>query len=224
LFIRETGRRSRSREPDFVRKSEPLDELDELPTRRPLPLVRLCGKRGCRRQARPGGRYCRPCATEAVRRWRDRHAAQLAARERARSWSDEQRLLRRARAYVDVYLRRGKLVRGRCEICGDAATLAAWDDPAQPRAVRWLCAEHYADRRDARHEADEARVALAAEWAEVRRQVLLLPSEVQRELHEAALRGPAGHGAARGSTFYWWTLRRELWRRRDSEQSSGFWT
>jgi len=211
-------------EPDFVRKPEPLDELDELPASRRLALVRYCGKRGCRRHARPGGRYCRPCATEAVRRWRKDHAAELAERERARSWSDDQRLLRRARAYVDVYLRRGKLARGRCEVCGEPQTLAAWDDLAEPLAVRWLCAEHYGDRRDARREADEARVALTAEWAEVRRQVLLLPSEVQRELHEAALRGPAGHGAARGSVFYWWTLRRELWRRRDSEQSSGFWT
>jgi len=218
------GASSGRAEPVFVHKSAPLDELDELPASRPLPLVRHCGKRECRRHARAGGRYCRPCATEAVRRWRDRHAAQLAARERARSWSDEQRLLRRARAYVDVYLRRGKLARGRCEVCGEPQTLAAWDDLAEPLAVRWLCAEHYADRRDARHEADEARVALAAEWAEVRRQVLLLPPPVQAQLNAAALQGPAGHGAQPGSTFYWWTLRRELARLQAKVSSEGFWT
>ncbi len=208
----------------IVRRLEPLDELDALPAPRPLPLVRHCGKRGCRRQARPGGRYCRPCATEAVRRWRDRHARELDVRERGRAWSDEQRLVRRARAYVDVYLRRGKLVRGRCEVCGEPQTLAAWDDPAQPRAVRWLCAEHYADRRDAKREAEQARIALATEWADVRSQVLLLPPAIQAELHAAALKGPVGHGARPGSTFYWWTLRRELQRYADKQNSADFWT
>ncbi len=208
-----------------VRKSAPLDDLDELPAPRPLPLVRHCGKRGCRRSARPGGRYCRPCATDAVRRWRERHRTALAERERARAWSEEQRLVRKARAYVAQYLRRGKLRKGRCEVCGEPKVLAAWDDPQQPRAVRWLCAEHYADRRDANRDAEESRGALAAEWAEVRRQVLLLPPGVQHELHEAALRGPAGHGAAPpGSTFYWWTLRRELGRLQEKASSEGFWT
>jgi len=204
-----------------VRKIAP-DELDELTPPRPL-LRRPCGKKGCRGTARPGGRYCRPCATEAVRRWRDRHATAIAERERARQFSEDQQLIRNARAYVAEYLKRGKLWKDPCEICGKRDVLAAWDDPGKPQAVRWLCSEHYAERREAKRDVQEARVAIAGEWAEVRRQLLLLPTEVQREVHEAALRGPAGQGVRPESVFYWWTLRRELNRYADRVNSGGFW-
>jgi hypothetical protein len=202
----------------------PIDDLEELPLPRPLPLVRQCSKRGCRRTARPGGRYCRPCATTATRRWRDRHADELAERERGRIFSDEDRLIRKARAYVAEYIKRGKLARERCGVCGEPEVLAAWDDPRKPREVRWLCAEHYADRRDSHREAAEARVRLSSEWADVRAQLALLPPELQTELHEIALKGPAGHGARLGSPFYWWTLRREIQRYAARQSSGTFWT
>ena len=218
------GEPARGRERPFVRKLQPLDPLEAPEPPRPLPLIRRCSKRGCRRTARQGGRYCRPCATAATRRWRERHAAALAEREKGRLFSDEEQLIRRARSYVDVYLRRGKLCKGRCAICGEPEVLAAWDDPAKPREVRWLCAEHYADRRDAKREGDAARARLADQWADLRAELALLPPTVQAELHEAALRGPAGHGARPGSPFYWWTLRRELQRRAKDEGSGAFWT
>lgn len=207
-----------------MRRPGPLDELEELPPPRPLPLLRHCAKRHCRRFAYPGGRYCRPCATTATRRWRDRHQSELAARERARSFSPEEQLIRRARAYVDVYVRRGKLERGRCGICGETEVLAAWDDPGRPLEVRWLCRAHYDEHRDTKRDAAAARKAIAAEYAEVREQLALLPPDVQAELHEAALRGPAGLGCQPSSPFYWWTLRRELQRYRDRQSGRIFWT
>lgn len=212
------------RERPFVRRFQPLDPIDEPELPRPLPLIRRCSKRGCRRTARQGGRYCRPCATAATRKWRERNASALAEREKGRIFSEEEQLIRRARAYIDVYLRRGKLSRGRCGICGEPDVLAAWDDPRKPREVRWLCAEHYADRRDAKREGDAARARLADQFAGLRAELALLPPEVQAELHEAALRGPAGHGCREGSTFYWWTLRRELQRRAARGSSGTFFT
>ncbi len=149
---------------------------------------------------------------------------EIVERERGRRFSDEQRLIRNARAYVAQYLKRGKLCKGRCEICGEPQVLAAWDDPRVPCAVRWQCREHYNERREAKHGAAEARESIAAQWAEVRWQLLLLPREAQRVLHDAALRGPAGQEAVAGSFFYWWTLRRELGRYLAAGSSSGFWS
>jgi hypothetical protein len=211
-------------ERETVRESGPLDPLEELPPPRSLPLLRHCGRPHCRRFAYPGGRYCRPCATAATRRWRDRHQAEVAARERARSFSPEEQLRRRARAYVDVYVRRGKIEKGRCGICGETEVLAAWDDPARPLDVQWLCRAHADEHRDTAREAAKLRGAIAAEYAEVREQLALLPPDVQAELHEAALRGPAGLGCQPSSPFYWWTLRRELQRYRDRQSGRIFWT
>jgi hypothetical protein len=211
-----------AREDGSVPTTDPLDDLDELPPPRPLPLLRRCAKRYCRRFCYPGGRYCRPCATAATRRWRDRHRTEVATRERARSFSPEEQLIRRARAYVASYLRRGKIEKGRCEICGEDEVIAAWDDPTRPLAVRWLCRGHYDERRSTKRQAAAAREAAAAEYAEVRERIALLPPDVQAELHAAALRGPAGNGCRPGSPFYWWTLRRELQRLRENDQA--FWT
>ncbi len=214
LLIRVSGCALAAREARLVRQTA-VDELDELTPPPPAPLRRPCSKPGCRRTARPGGRHCRPCATEATRAWRERHRDQIATREQARTWSDEARLVRIARAYVAVYLRRGKIRRGRCETCGDPRTTAAWDNPRQPLEVRWFCRAHYDDRREAKLADQASRTELAEEWAQVRDQLSLLPPAVQTALHEAALKGPFGRGVQPGSIFYWWTLRRELARYRE---------
>jgi len=202
----------------------PIDELDDLPPPRPLPLLRPCGRKGCRRWCRPGGRYCRPCATAATRRWRDRHRGELEQRERARSFSDEERAIRSARAYVAQYLKRGKLGKTPCGVCGEHEVLAAWEDPRRPLSVDWLCREHYHERRDARREAAIARADLSAEWRRVRDEFALLPQDVQAGVHATALQGPVGHGCPAGSTLYWWTLRRELARYSDRQRAGRFWT
>jgi hypothetical protein len=199
-----------------VKPLSTIDELDELGLPSPLPQIRRCSRRECRRTARPGGRYCRQCATDATRRWRERQRPVLLERERSRTFSEQDQLVRRARAYVAEYVKRGKLARGRCEVCRDAEVIATWDDPKQPRAVRWLCGEHYVDRRESRRDAEAARARLSDSWAEVRAELALLPATVQAELHQVALAGPVGDGCRAGSTFYWWTLRQALWRRRSS--------
>jgi hypothetical protein len=207
-----------------VRKIPPLDELDDLPAPRPVPLRRPCGKRSgsisCRRNARPGGRYCRPCATDAVRRWRERHRAELTAREADRTWTDEQRLLRRARAYVAVYVRRRKLTRGRCTVCNDPEVRPTWPDPKKPLQIRWLCREHAQDERDTAASIAAHNAALLDEYAELRAAIGRLAPAIQLELHECALRGLGVKKP--GDFFYWWNLRRVFQALDHRSSSDGF--
>ena len=49
-----------------------------------------------------------------------------------------------ARSYANVYLKRGKLVRQPCEVCGADAEMHH-DDYSKPLDVRWLCREHHLD-------------------------------------------------------------------------------
>jgi hypothetical protein len=44
-----------------------------------------------------------------------------------------------ARSYANVYLRRGKLKRAPCEVCGHRKAEMHHRDYAKPLAVRWLC-------------------------------------------------------------------------------------
>jgi hypothetical protein len=185
-----------------------IDELDEPPKPRLLPLRRRCSKRGCGRSARSGGRYCRPCATAATRTWRDRHHAQLIERERARTWSDEQRSVRAARAYVAVYVRRGKIAKGRCEVCNDAEVQPTWKDAKRPLEIQWFCRQHAFERREAADAGAREVAALRAVNEEVKAAIALRPPDVQRELHERAMGGLLVRQA--GDLMYWWNLRRAL--------------
>ena len=57
----------------------------------------------------------------------------------------EQRLRANARSYAKVYLRRGKLERGCCEVCGLPGEEMHHDDYSKPLAVRWLCRKHHVE-------------------------------------------------------------------------------
>ncbi len=53
------------------------------------------------------------------------------------------------RAHSAVYsaIKAGKLVRGRCEVCGALKVHAHHDDYSKPLDVNWLCARHHAEIR-----------------------------------------------------------------------------
>lgn len=157
-----------------------------------------CSSPLCEGLRTPYGRYCRPCATVATRRWRDRHSEELRDRERSRVFSDAQQALRRARGYVAAYVRRGKIARGTCEICAASEVSPDWDDPSQPRAVRWFCSAH---RREHIEDAAAVRQSLAALRVEFAT-IATLPQDVLLSLHAAALRGLDGTGAEPGTLRY----------------------
>jgi len=174
-----------------------LDELDDLPLPVLLRLVRFCGAPGCRRRARPGGRHCPGCHTAAVRRWREEHRRALAVRRRdaADVRDDDARARDSARAKLAMALRRGTLERGRCRECGAREVVGLIADPADWRAVVWICREHRQAELERRRHALAQRAADAkqAAWYDERTRALaaieLLPPAKRARLHALAARG-----------------------------------
>ncbi len=191
-------------------RTRALDELDDLPPPAPLPLIRFCGARGCKRRARPGGRHCSFCHAAAVRHWREDHRRELAVRRRdaAAVRGDDARARDSARAKLSMALRRGTLDRGGCADCGDTEVVGMIEDPARWRDVVWVCREHRATELERRQDAASKRAyqSKQAVWYDERARVLaaveLLPLDVQAQLHALAARGPAGTPLASGAPLY----------------------
>lgn len=101
----------------------------------------LCSN--CEINPRPGyGNYCLACKALYMRLTRPMHADMLPSqRERAN-----------ARAYANVYQRRGKLKSQPCEKCGTHLRIEKHhDDYSKPLEVRWICREcHLKEHANAR--------------------------------------------------------------------------
>lgn len=63
------------------------------------------------------------------------------------------RTARNAHGAVASALKRGLLVRGRCEVCGEERVEAHHDDYSRPLDIRWLCRTHHR-RLHGRHRSD----------------------------------------------------------------------
>ena len=181
-------------------------------------MTRTCSTHGCTRPRTPYDRRCRPCATAAQAAYRARHRPTLAARDRQRPFTAEQHARRRARSYLAVYLRRGKIHRGRCELCGAADVRPAWDDPGRPLAVRWFCRAHADEHGQLRREVAAGRTAVTARFAALHAAIAALPAAAQTALHQAALGGLDGGGAAPGSLRYWIALQHAYRQRTEGER------
>lgn len=101
------------------------------------PLLCRCG--GPRRY---GQRNCLKCHAESMRRTRPKHS----------ELSPIARWKANARAYMNVYVGRGIIERGPCEVCGTRENIhghhhAGYD---RPLWVRWLCAKHHREEHQAR--------------------------------------------------------------------------
>lgn len=81
-------------------------------------------------------------------------------RPRHRDLSDEDRRRANARAYLNVYVRRGKVQRGPCSRCGTTKNVHGHhEDYDRPLDVIWLCARCHR----LRHRVDAAFAALKLE-------------------------------------------------------------
>ena len=70
---------------------------------------------------------------------RERHAAYMRMWRKIHPLTAEQHRRDNCRSYAGVYLRRGKLERGVCEVCGDDASEMHHADYDEPLLVTWLC-------------------------------------------------------------------------------------
>lgn len=87
---------------------------------------------------------------------RARRITSNASREydRVRYHTDPDHRLRKiARNKVGLALRRGKLERQPCEVCGERPAEAHHDDYTRPLDVRWLCKQHHLEHHRELNEA-----------------------------------------------------------------------
>ena len=80
-------------------------------------------------------RYCLSCSNEWSRNNRKRHS----------ELSYLQRLKANCRSYTHTYVKRGKIIKGVCEICGSPNVEAHHDDYTKPLEIKWLCKLHHKD-------------------------------------------------------------------------------
>ena len=76
-------------------------------------------------------RYCKACKARYMREWRKCHKLSVEQRRRAN-----------ARSYLHTYVKRGKVLKQPCAVCGKPAQ-AHHPDYSQPLLVVWLCPAHH---------------------------------------------------------------------------------
>lgn len=100
-----------------------------------------------------GQRLCRGCHAAYMRLYRSRKKLTGEARRRAN-----------ARSYAHVYLKRGKIQRQPCEVCGDPAEMHH-DDYSKPTEVRWLCRGHHHRLHEVARAASRVSIETINGWA-----------------------------------------------------------
>ena len=123
--------------------------------------LRKIGSKGGKKSAQhPNRRHLNKLAAEA--RWRKRlptpslpayvmeeqlqRQRQEKARQSRQDWIAQNPVKRLAHQRIGTAIRRGKLERQPCEVCGNPKSHAHHDDHTKPLEVHWLCAKHHKER------------------------------------------------------------------------------
>ncbi len=88
-----------------------------------------CGKM----KERPTQGYCNGCKNKWARVKRKRH----------NQLDDLHRQRANARSYLNVYIRRGKVKKGVCSVCGVEKVEGHHSDYSKPLEVVWFCRKHH---------------------------------------------------------------------------------
>jgi len=72
-------------------------------------------------------------------------------RPKHRDLSPEQKMKANCRAYTGEYVRRGKIKKLACCICGDKNTEAHHEDYTKPLEVIWYCRKHHLEHHTKLH-------------------------------------------------------------------------
>lgn len=78
-------------------------------------------------------RYCLKCHNYYMKQTRKKHS----------ELTEEQRMKANCRSYLHVYIKRGKIIKQPCKICGDLNVQAHHNDYSKPLEVEWLCPTHH---------------------------------------------------------------------------------
>lgn len=78
-------------------------------------------------------RYCKACHAEHMRKNRPKHS----------ELSKESILKENCRSYTREYIKRGKLIKMNCCICGDEKSQVHHEDYNKPLEIVWYCREHH---------------------------------------------------------------------------------
>ncbi len=84
-------------------------------------------------ESREGQRYCKGCHNNHAKETRKKHS----------ELTELQKLKANCRSYLNVYLKRGKIIKEPCLICGSENVEAHHEDYNKPLEVIWLCREHH---------------------------------------------------------------------------------
>lgn len=88
----------------------------------------ICKINPCRKTHR----YCNPCHAKKMREWR-----------KTNPQNDEQRKKSNCRSYSNTYLKRGKIIKEPCLICGDNKSQIHHSDYNKPLLITWYCRKHH---------------------------------------------------------------------------------
>ena len=94
----------------------------------------------CGEEARADQATCNKCHAKYMREWRATNEISEEARKRAN-----------ARSYAKVYIKRGYIKKGVCEVCGSLDVQMHHENYNKPLEIKWLCKPHHLKRHGAYH-------------------------------------------------------------------------
>lgn len=80
-------------------------------------------------------RYCKKCSNAWMKSNRKKHS----------ELTDIQKKKANARSYVNQYIKRGKINKLPCSICGDLNVQAHHEDYSKPLEIIWYCVKHHVE-------------------------------------------------------------------------------
>ena len=87
--------------------------------------------------------HCRICAYKHTIGWRKSLKGKAYMSKLSTLYNKNNPKKHKARVKLNVSISRGKILKGKCDICGDVKTQAHHHDYSKPLDVKWLCRKHH---------------------------------------------------------------------------------
>ena len=90
-------------------------------------------------------KMCNKCNTARLKKYRNQPGKMAIVYKATSGWAKRNRIKSRAHVKLNTALKRGKVSKLPCSICGDINALAHHHDYSKPLDVVWLCRTHHAE-------------------------------------------------------------------------------